>query len=93
MIVGIEPTQQPGEPRPRARLRDSLKVCSSGHHEARRYGQSCGRQLTEVGALASNECDIGKTDLLEPANRFHDRGVLCSQIVDDHNVDQQSVSQ
>jgi hypothetical protein len=47
--------------------------------ETRRHWQSGGRQLTEVGALTSNESDISKTDLLEPANRIHHRGNLCSQ--------------
>ena len=38
----------------------SLKIVgSSDHREAWRYGQSGGRQLAKVGALPSNQFDIG----------------------------------
>ena len=56
------------------------------------YGQSSGRQLAKIGALPANECNISKTSLLEPANRFHS-GILYLQLVDAHNVGQHDRSQ
>jgi hypothetical protein len=42
--------------------------------------------------LSANQCNISKTDLGEPAIRFHS-GVLYLQLVDDHNVGQRARAQ
>lgn len=85
-IVDIKPAQLPGEPRPRLtpRRHRGTRLRSRRSSAGRAAG---GHQLAKVGALLSNQRDIGKTDPSEPANRFY-CDILCLQPVDGHNADQ-----